>query len=883
MVRLLAVLLLTAPVLAASAGCSNVRTEHPPLDRLHADVEVFTDEHGIPHIYAANLHDAMYMQGYVTARDRLFQMEWMRRAAAGRLSEILGKGERETDIFVRAWNLIGRAEAWAAEAEQVDPAAWEAILAYTEGVNQFIADAETGARGAKLSPMWGALGIRPEPVRPAEILAVDRLITFQAAPGTLIELMLELLRQLLGQTFEDLVSVNPPAHVSIVPGFIDNLDRTYRPATAVRDFTAPAPTLEFRSEALRRLGELIPRMQSLNGKMIGGSNAWTVNRDRTASGAPLLANDTHQGLGNPPVYYQVHVNAGAAYHATGLNFPGGPGVQIGHNEDVAWGATTNRADDADLFLEVVTDLDGQKAVRFNGEKVPLVERVEVWKWREPDGTSGEETITYQEVPHHGPVFPLEPLLGDSLSGIGNAILVSMRWTGLEGGFKGSGIRAFFRLSRSTDANSAEESFTDYTGGAFNIHYATRDGDTGYHARKMLPIRGCSNRPYLMLPGDGSCEWVGTVPLDAIPHARNPERGFIVSANNDSGGGTLVGSPEDKNVYIGAIYDVGFRAQRIDDELTRLVARGGVNPEDMMTLQADTHSLVAARLIPYFKAALAEAPGRFTGETLAAAQAMAGWNFTTAGDSTVAHLFHAWLGRVLQATFGDELSAKTDFSLVALDEIDGSKAQIFVRPLLKFLDDTQDTIHVIEAGQAEFPSASGHNYFDDINTAPLESRDQILLDAFAWAFAQTNQAAANMGYAASWRERRWDQFHVVRLDNPADFAVPAMILGPYGIDGGLWTVDVADFTLLRGGAVPDRYFVGNTPSNRTIHHVRPDGFEMWHGIPGGQSEHPESPYFGGWAENFYKNLYHKMPFTKAEVEALGVKPEVFKAGFGNIAE
>lgn len=802
-------------------ACTDTRILRRPMAALHNDAEVITDKQGIPHIYAANLHDAMFLQGYVTARDRLFQIETLGRIAAGRAAELFGHGWHEADLVFRAMGFRHQAEAWAREASQADPVVAGALEAYCAGLNQFLEDAKTGQRGTKFAPMFTVLGSMPESYTPADILVADRLITFQAGPGPIIELMLEMLRQSLGSTFDDLFSTAPAEKVSVVPGFLDTLvpSKTSPPGRTFR----PTVSLE---TALALLG-LVPKMQSLNARLIGGSNAWTVSPHHTQDGSALLANDTHQGIGNPPVYYQVHIHAGAAYHALGLAFAGGPGVVLGHNEAIAWGATTGRADDADVYLETSRDKD--RAVVFQGKLVPLIRREETWRWRELDGRQGEERIELLEVPHHGPVIP-KALLPEEAQ----FLLLSIRWTGLEGGFRGSGLRAFFRLSQARNADEAEAAFDDYTGGSFNIHYATTSGDTGYHGRKRLPVRGCSQRSYLVLPGTGDCEWAGTLSLDAIPHTRNPSRGFVVSANNDTGGGTFKAEPESGPVYVGAIYDSGFRAKRIDDELQRLVLSGNVRVEDMIVLQGDTYSQLAARLLPYLRKALDRQPNRLSGEVRAAAEAVVSWDKFTRAESVEAHLFHAWFARFARAVFHDEIAAKINLDFVRLDDFDTTQAQIYVRPLLAFLDASDSVLAGIEAGSQRFPSNSGHNYFDDVTTPSVETRDELVHEAFCWAYEAALAAALDQGLPASWRERRWDAWHQVWLSHELDTILPELKLGPYALDGGLFTVDVADFDLLVAGQLRPKFWVRCHPSNRSIFKLDPTGIQMWAALPGGQS-------------------------------------------------
>lgn len=875
-------LILLLVALFPFTACTD-RTVHRPLKELHNDVEVYTDDRGVAHIYGKNMHDAMFMQGYITARDRGFQIEWLKLQAAGRISELLGPGFREQDLFVRAMGFRRHADDWVKTAAQEDPVIWEVAESYTAGVNAFWADAKTGARGAKLSPLFAALGHVPTHAEPADILAADHLITFEATPGAAMELQLYLLGTFIdGEVFDDLFMISPAEKVSVIPGFIAGL------APAAK--RAPYPKLKNVSPAsARQWYESLTKLSSPTQRLTGGSNAWTVGKEFTQAGIPLLANDTHQGLGNPSVYYQIHIDAGEEYHAEGLSFAGGPGVMLGHNGYIAWGATTNQADNTDVWLE--SKKDGGTAVEFKGKTVPLTFRDEVWKFNnhhdievdcKPSDDhfctkSGEQAITFGEVPHHGPVFPKELLPAE----IRNALMFSMRWAGMDGGFKASGLRSIFRLSMAKTPAEAEEAFRDYTGGAFNFHYATISGHHGHHSRTAIPIRGCDERPYLVMTGSGKCEWTGFVPLDRIPHARDPERGFIVSANNDSGGQTFNGHPDQETEYIGAIYDSGFRAKRIDDRLTQLTRRGQVTREDMVDLQSDNYSGLARRLIPYFASAVKNRPDWFAGkpaEMKAAADAMLAWDLRATSDSPVVHLFHAWFARVAFTMFDDEIGEGF------LGDMDSTFSQIVVRPLLHFLDETQPYVAEIEAGTRKFPSNSGHNYFDDKTTLDIETRDELMLNAFAWAFQQANTIAVDRGFSAKWDERPWSLWHRVNLGNDGDFAVPELKLLPIPTDGALWTVDVADFNLLRDGELRTDFDTGNTPSNRSLFELHPSGSRMWLSIPGGQSEHPGDEHFADWVIPFYKNetlkekSYYAMPFNRSDVVAAARKQEIFPAGF-----
>ncbi|HEU4798266.1 MAG TPA: penicillin acylase family protein, partial [bacterium] len=322
---LLIVVALIALVVFAVAGFGMYRIRHPfpqvggtlAVAGVQAPVEVIRDRWGIPHIFARSEHDLFLAQGFVHAQDRLWQMEFNRRIAAGRLSEIFGETTLETDQFLRTVGLRRAAEA---EWEIQDADARAAALAYAEGVNAFI----TRYR-SRLPIEFGLLRFAPEAWTPIDSLSYAKLMAWVLSGNWESEILRAHLVSRFGpEGAQALLPAYPGDHPVIVPQAVD-----YTP---------------FRSPAVLRALDVSPLRAGV------GSNNWVVAGARTMTGAPLLANDPHLEAAMPSIWYEMHL-AGGTINVVGSTFPGTAGVIIGHNEHIAWGVTNAGPDVQDLYIE----------------------------------------------------------------------------------------------------------------------------------------------------------------------------------------------------------------------------------------------------------------------------------------------------------------------------------------------------------------------------------------------------------------------------------------------------------------------------------------------------------------------------------------------------
>ncbi|MBP7028505.1 MAG: penicillin acylase family protein, partial [Bacteroidales bacterium] len=359
------------------------------LAALTAEVKVIRDERGVPHIYASNEHDLYYMTGYITAQERLWQMDMVRHATQGRLSELLKRDMFDTDYFLRALGMPKKSEL---VLEKEDPAILATLQAYADGVNSWIAEC-----GKKLPPEFKILGHTPEPWTTTDITNIIGYIGWDLASSNLSG---EINNYKLGR------KLGPEKASELIPDW-SMVDEVVFPEFKLDD--------KLIDKALAAVSSL-DKLEELGIVTFSGSNNWAVSGERSETGKPILSNDMHMGFNVPGVWMQVHQVIPGKLNVTGVIFPGEPFVIAGHNEKIAWGMTNLSVDDIDLFVETV-DSTGNNYL-YNGEWLPF--REEEHQLKMTDDSSQTRIIRYT---HHGPVI-------SEMRGINDEVL-TMCWSGYD--------------------------------------------------------------------------------------------------------------------------------------------------------------------------------------------------------------------------------------------------------------------------------------------------------------------------------------------------------------------------------------------------------------------------------------------------------------------
>jgi penicillin amidase len=749
--------------------------------------------------------------------------------------------------------------------EADDPTIHRAMVAYAAGVSAYIDDAIAGTNGATLPPQFAALGYTPEPWTAHHTAAIEKLITAGLAMRPDQDLILGLIKTLLGDdAFGDVYRYTPFDEALVVPGFLDSVPAARSTPSAAR--SAEHPSLQH--PVLQQLAEtpsedLLAALQAARAwnMSMGGSNSMAIAAEHSASGHALLASDSHQGIEHPAVYYAVHLStaeSGGDLDVVGATFPGVPFVMFGHNARVAWGPTTSIYDCADAYLEVA---DGSDAVMFEGASVPLEVTPHTIQ------VAGGEPVQFDAelVPHHGPMFPADDLP--------LPVRVSIRWTGYDAR---SAARAFYELNTAGDFDEFRGALSHYFTGGMHWVYADVEGDIGYSSYSDLPIREVvdpTTPPVALLPGDGGYEWLpGTdrsyahLSEEQVPWVFDPPQGWLATANNDPVGQTHDNTPFDDAIYLSGVFDVGTRAYQPVRRFEELVADdGSVSFDELKTVQLDTTTRLGERLLPFLLEAADRRPDLLDTRSAEAVSLLSDWadsGHPCGIDDVGPTLFHAWFAVVTREILEDEFGGLLGDLL--FEQMDYKFGLVTSKFLLHFLEVTDADLADIEAGTVPFPSNTGTNYFDDSRTPELETRDAVLLAGLSLALDELEGIFASKGAdpldLATWR---WGLWHTIHLE---DAALDSASSDTFEKPGALFTVDVGDYDLLLGGVLPDTLNTTNAPSNRFVFELAPGAIRGEWILPGGQSENPDSPFHNDMLQEYVDGEHRPMRFYREEVEA-----------------
>ena len=678
----------TAVLLVAIAATSSAKPVEVP--GLHFAVKVIRDVDGIPHIIGSSEHDVVFVQGYLHAQDRFFQMDFSRRQGSGTLAELLGQPALGSDVQLRTFGLRRAAEL---SLQALSPETRAGLQAYADGVNFFL---NTQA----LPPEYGALEMtQAEPWTPLDSVVVGKLIAF----GLSFDLDVST-TQALGSYqfagaalgfdgsalfFEDLFRTQPFDPAATIPDALaaaapslaapsQRSGKALRSASSERKSAAvKAPIKKLDPAMVRLVEDYIAQIEGIpvlenalkSRDKPQGSNEWAVAPSRSASGKALLANDPHLALNTPATWYQNHLRArSAGVDVVGSSFAGVPYIVLGQNRRITWGATVNPMDVTDTYQEqVVPDQSSPSGLStiYLGSPEPLIPIPEVFRHNivgdgVPDnlatapagGTVGGVFIPPVTLiaprRNNGPIISIDPATG---------VALSVQYTGFSPTREFDAFRAF-NFARDLDDFKDGLQFFDF--GSQNFSYMDSDGNIAYFTSAEMPIRedlqaGVINGvpPYIIRSGLGGNEWLPVsnpqpqqavpfeiLPFDEMPKLINPVGGYFINANNDPTGNTRDNNafnelrPGGGIFYLNPGYAIGTRAGRITQAFEERLAAGPLSVDDMQEIQADVVLLDAQVFTPLILQAFENAQSSGADPLLAA----------LAGDPRVAEAadrLHAW--------------------------------------------------------------------------------------------------------------------------------------------------------------------------------------------------------------------------------------------------
>ena len=800
------------------------------LPGLEAGATVLRDEDGIPHIIAKNELDLVRVQGWVHARDRLFQMDVSRRQASGTLAELLGPEALPSDIQLRIFGLRRAAER---ALPGFSPEMTEALAAYAAGVNAYVA-------AHPLPPEYAALERSFEPWEPVDTLAVGKLLSFGLSfdlddiDRTVALVSYQLTGEALGFDgtalfFEDVFRSAPFTDAATVPDATQPVAAAARPALAA---LGPAPDAGYlRPEAVEMARDYLAHLRQLRylGGVLritdeaGGSNEWAVSGAHTKTGRPLIANDPHLALNTPSTFYQNHLLAPhAGFDVIGSSFPGAPYVILGQNRRIAWGATFNPLDVTDVFEEQVvpdpTSLIGLGTLHSGKPEaivpIPITFRVNTIGdgvidslVELPAGGTIPDAVLIVPRRNRGPIVDLDPDTG---------VALSVAYTGFSPTREIAAFRAFNLAGGLEDFVGGLQSFDV---GSQNWAYIDTRGNIAYFTSAEAPLREDLQAeevnglpPFFIRYGQGGNDWIPLaprppdqavpfeiLPFEEMPQIINPPVGYFINANNDPTGLSRDNDPLNQFrpgggiYYLNPGYDTGIRAERIKQLLEERLAAGPVDAADMKGIQADVGLLDAQVFVPLILHAFENA-GEPEAEPKLIALAgnprvreavsrLEAWDYSTptgifegydAGDQdgvltppSPEEVAHS-VAATLYAVWRSEIIANTiDRTLQSL----GLPSPRNRREVITALRNLFDSFP-----QRQGYGASGLNFFqvpgvDD----PAARRDIILLGSLSEALDHLagEDFAPAFGRSTAQADYRWGLLHRLLLDHPlgSPFSIP----------------------------------------------------------------------------------------------------------------
>jgi penicillin amidase len=813
---------------------------------LAASVTVARDAAGIAHVTADTPHDLFFAQGYVHASERMWQMEVWRHISAGRLAELFGASQLDTDKFIRTLGLRIAAQrdldAMAAPARAV-------LDAYTAGVNAWL----DGHRGS-LGLAFLVAGDTPEPWTDLDTVAWGKVQAWNLGGNFDTEVFRYLADARLGDpartdqlfpAYREGAPVITPAGLpgsggAGNPGKTGRIGGGTSPATAAtRDATPPlAPAEAAAWHAIATLGQGLLQTAGLDAadglaSDHGiGSNEWVVGPAMSASRGALLANDPHLGISMPSIWYMngLHcrtVSAACPYDVAGVSFPGVPGVVLGHNARIAWGATNIDPDVQDLVIEKVDPADPDAYLQ-KGVSTPFETRHEHIK------VSGAAPVDLEiRSTVHGPILNgVDDRLAD-------APPMAIRWTAsLEPDHT---LEAILGLNTAADFEDFRSALSLYGAPAQNFVYADVDGHIGYQFPGYVPIRSNpkdrGDRP--VRGDDGSGEWTGRIPYDDLPWQLDPVDGLIVTANN--------AAVDAKYPHLVAQeWDPGYRAERILDLIAQDGA-DGLTVAEVGQIQFDGSPLAARDVVQFLE------PTTKTADGATLATRIADWDGVCDEASLGCTAFNAWEYRVLRDIFDDDLGP------LARDYVGSPFSWVVLQQLI---DD---------------PTSA---WWDDTATTGVtETADDIIGRAMDEAGAQLRAA---VGDPAGWT---WGRLHTATFQEATLGTSGIRPLewyfndGPHPVGGTAGAIDNTYFRF--SSAYPDPedetyvpvgidhvFDVTNLPSYRlTIDMSDLDGARIV--ITTGQSGNPFDRHYADQVEPWRTGQTVGLPFTTAAIAAATV--------------
>jgi penicillin amidase len=770
------------------------------------DVRIYRDSMAVPYIIAKSEADAAFALGYVHAQDRMFTMDLIRRAGKGRLSEIIGP---KTVPFDKMFRTVGIHAIASKILSQIDPATQELLQAYSNGVNLYIRQAK-----GKYPVEFDILGYDPEEWSPVDCIILGRMMAWELNISWWVKFScIDLIQKFGYDKVKDILPSYTENEPYIIPGA----------------FPATSPLINNKAKVSSSFMETDKAFRDFMGwrGTHVGSNNWVVNADKSASGKPIIANDTHLAFSAPGRWY-VAVIKTQSMSVAGFTLPGAPGVIIGENQKIAWALTNIMEDDADFYSEKI-DVSGKKYY-YNGTWNNLNVQKDTIKVKNSASVSFVIKST-----QHGPIVSsVHPytFMGEEINN--NTAVISMTWLG---SYMSNEISTFEKINKANNWNDFKDALNTYYLPGQNFVYADKSGNIGYLFGAKLPIRESNSPPFLYDGTTDNNNWKGFLPASEIPQLFNPPQNYIASANNK----TL----KDFKYYISNLWEPPSRIERITQLLN---SKQKHSVKDFESYQNDFISPYAEKIIKYILEAFSKV--NVSNENLKIAlKLFNNWDFKLGQYGQAASIYSEFLKHFMTNVFFNKMGNDLYNEYVFVQNIP-------LRSVMQLMENPQSS------------------WFDDPATAQKENRDDIIRKSLADGLSELEQT-----YGSDPADWQWGRIHNVIFKHSFSGISPLIDrlinIGPFEIGGDGTTIFNTEYPLTTASdqypQLKHKEFENNLgPVMRYIYDFsKPDEINLI--LTTGQSGNVMSSHYSDmtdyWLEGKYLKIKTDVPSIQSSLNKL----------------
>lgn len=756
------------------------------LKGLKNPVSILIDTLGVPHIFAETDYDLYYAQGYITARDRLWQLDFQSRYASGRLAEIIGKKAIELDRYQRRMGMLFGAEKMLEESRK-DKASYQALLAYSDGINAYIHE---------LKPKNYPIEFKILDYKPEKWTLLNTALLLKLMSATLAsrsdEMKMSNIREIYGiDIVQDLFPNYPFKEDPIIP------TGTPWHFEAQSHKADPHPYLPVQATKSTNIQtnnnlpeELYSRLLTVEKDENIGSNNWAIAGNRTQTSMPILANDPHLNLTLPSIWYQIQLHT-PQMNVSGVSLPGAPGVIIGFNENIAWGVTNVGSDVLDWYQVNFKDESCQEYL-FDGRWKKTTNRIEEIKVRNGDPIL--DTVFYT---HHGPVsYTTNTKPRDFEPARQVPINFALKWVAH---LPSNEIKTFLKLNRAKTYEDYQEALTHYTAPAQNFIFANNQQDISITSNGFFPAKEKEHGKFLLDASKPQDDWKGEIPFEHKPTIKNPDRGFVSSANQ---------SPTDQTYpyYLNWQFAPYERGHRINQVLSTFK---NASVDDFINLQNDDYSILAENVLKELISIIDDT--KLTSKEYESLATLKSWNLHYASSSIAASIFETWFNTLTDFIWYDKFG----------------KPDMFMR-----YPSRDRTVQLI-LYEPESPW-----YFNKFSQKYETQKDVVNL-SFKKTIEQLSSQYGDL--LENWRWSKVKKTHVPHLANISGFGSRSLEVG-----GTTHTINAMSES--------------NGPSWRMVVALgkEPTAYGV---LPGGQSGNPGSKFYDNQLSAWEQGKLHQLIFLK----------------------